>query len=158
MKVSERGAWALGTIFGAGYFPLAPGTFASALTVLACVALGESARGLWLLVAAALLFLPACWAAGVCERLFGSRDPGRVVVDEVVGQMLTLAALPPVPRWEGWKYWLSGFILFRVLDVTKPFPVRRSERLPGGIGIVTDDVVAGVYGFLALRLALLLGF
>ncbi len=188
MGMVTRVAIVLSTVFGAGYFPLAPGTFASALTVLACAALGQIGRGPLLLAAAAVLSIPAVWAAGVAERAFGQRDPGRVVVDEVIGQMITLAALPPpggagilaglnwpagpgsplrllLAQWGGgmpallggWKYWLAGFILFRFFDITKPFPARRSERLPGGIGIVTDDVVAGAYGFLVLKLGLALG-
>ena len=159
--IMTRVAVALSTVFGAGYFPLAPGSFASALTVLACASLGpvvgHVARAPLLLAAAAVLYVPACWAAGVAERVFAQPDPGRVVLDEVVGQMITLAAVPQLPRWEGWKYWLAGFILFRFFDIAKPFPARRSERLPGGIGIVTDDVVAGIYGFLVLKLALVLG-
>ncbi len=153
MTAAERAGFWLSTVFGAGYFPLAPGTFASGLTVLACAALGSAGHGFLLLAAAALLYLPACWAAGVGERILAQRDPSRVVVDEVVGQMITLAALPR----GGWKYWLAGFILFRFFDIAKPFPARRSEALPGGVGIVTDDVVAGIYGFLVLKLALVLG-
>lgn len=153
MTPAQRGAVWLATVFGAGYFPLAPGTFASALTVLACFALGAFGHGYWLLAAAALLFVPACWAAGVAERVLGGRDPGRVVIDEALGQMITLAAVPA----GGWKYGLAGFILFRIFDIAKPFPIRRSERLPGGAGIVVDDVIAGLYGFLLLRLARTLG-
>lgn len=158
MTGRERAGVLLGTFFGAGYFPVAPGTAGSALTVLISVALGPASNGLLLLAAAALLYAPACWAAGVCEQVFAQKDPGRVVIDEVAGQMITLAAVPTHLTWGGWKYWLAGFILFRVFDIAKPFPIRRLERLPGGIGVVTDDVAAGAYGYAVLKTALFLGF
>ena len=167
MTGRERAGVALGTLLGAGYFPLGPGTLGSALAVLMCVALGPVWRmgpvplwrdGLLLLAGAALLYAPACWAAGVCEQVFSQKDPGRVVIDEVVGQMITLAAVPGQLTWGGWKYWLAGLIIFRVFDIAKPFPIRRLERLPGGFGVVTDDVAAGFYGYVVLKAAQFLGF
>jgi phosphatidylglycerophosphatase A len=147
----------LGTFFGAGYFPLGPGTFASALTVLLVLALWPARlHPAWLIVAVVLLYAPAVWAAGQCEAHFGKRDPGQVVIDEVLGQMLALAAAPSLST-AAWKYPLLGFILFRLFDIAKPFPVRRSEKLPRGWGVVTDDCLAGLYAFAALKLAVLLG-
>jgi phosphatidylglycerophosphatase A len=75
-----------------------------------------------------------------------SKDPGLAVVDEVIGQCVTLAG---VVRWN-WKAWLLAFCLFRLFDIVKPFPVRQLERLPGGVGIVADDVGAGIYAALVL--------
>ncbi len=158
MSAPDRAGVALGTFFGAGYFPWGPGTFASALTLLLCAALGPAGRGLIALIIAAVLYLPACWAAGVCERCFDERDPSRVVIDEVVGQMIVLGAVSMPLVSGGWKYWLAGFILFRVLDIVKPYPIRRLEHLPGGFGVITDDVLAGVYGYAILRAAMHLGF
>ena len=158
MTGTDRAGVAVGTFLGAGYSPLGPGTVGSALTVLIAVALGPVSNGLLLLAAAALLYAPACWAAGVCEQVFAQKDPGRVVIDEVVGQTITLAAVPAQLTWGGWKYWLAGLIIFRVFDIAKPFPIRRLERLPGGFGVVTDDVAAGVYGYAVLKAAQFLGF
>ncbi|HMD50795.1 MAG TPA: phosphatidylglycerophosphatase A, partial [Bryobacteraceae bacterium] len=86
------------------------------------------------------------WAATVIERREGIEDPGKVVVDEVIGQWVTIAGAPVL----NWKTWLLAFVLFRALDVWKPPPARQFERLPGGWGIVADDVMSGVYGALAI--------
>jgi phosphatidylglycerophosphatase A len=157
--VTRRLGLLLGTFFGAGYVPLVPGTLASAVAVALYLLLWPAGLSpLWLLPAAAVLFAPAVWASGICEQQFGKRDPGRVVVDEVLGQMIALAA---VPRGHvgvaGWKYWLLGFILFRLFDTLKPFPAGRSEQWPGGWGVVADDCWAGVYAFAGVRLAVWLG-
>jgi len=93
-----------------------------------------------------ILAAPAIWAAGVTARESGLKDPQIVVVDEVVGQWLTLAGAVQL----NWKSWLLGFALFRLFDIWKPAPVRQLERLPGGIGIVADDAMAGIYGALVL--------
>ncbi len=142
-----------GTFFGAGYFPLGPGTLTSGIvTGLFLLSWPAGVSPLWLLAAAAALYLPAVWAAGICERHFGRRDPGCVVIDEVIGQMITLAALPARPAAALWKYSVAGFILFRLFDIVKPFPVSRSEKLPAGWGIITDDCWAGAYAFAGLAL------
>lgn len=93
-----------------------------------------------------LLAAPAIWAAGVTAREVGSKDPGLVVIDEVVGQWITLAGAMQL----NWKSWLAAFFLFRALDIWKPAPARQFERLPGGLGIVADDAMVGVYGALVL--------
>jgi phosphatidylglycerophosphatase A len=93
-----------------------------------------------------LLAIPGIWAAGVVARESGREDPQIVVVDEVVGQWVTLAGAIVL----NWKSWLLAFVLFRLFDIWKPPPVRQLERLPGGIGIVGDDAMAGVYGALVL--------
>ena len=95
---------------------------------------------------ALLLMGPAVWAATIVERESGRKDPGIVVVDEVVGQWLTLAGATQL----NWKSWLGAFVLFRVLDTWKPPPARKFEQLPEGLGIVADDAAAGVYGALVL--------
>ena len=158
-QVAQRVGLLLGTFFGAGYVPLAPGTVASAIAVALYLLLWPAAVSpLWLLSAVVLLFAPAVWASGVCEQQFGMRDPGPVVVDEVLGQLIALAA---VPRGHsvaaGWKYWLLGFILFRLFDTVKPFPAGRSEQWRGGWGVVADDCWAGVYAFAGVRAAVWLG-
>jgi phosphatidylglycerophosphatase A len=99
-------------------------------------------------LAAASLALCALgvWAAGEAEEFFGRTDPGQVVVDEVVGQMLTFLLLPHAT----WKWLVGGFLLFRAFDIVKPFPARQAERIPRGWGIMLDDVVAGLYGLAVL--------
>jgi phosphatidylglycerophosphatase A len=108
---------------------------------------------LWALLGAVVLsiFMVGVWAAGGAEKFFGQTDPRYVVIDEVVGQMLTFLARPD----GAWTWLLAGFVLFRIFDVVKPFPARRVERLAGGWGIMMDDVAAGAYSMVAL---LLLGY
>ncbi len=152
-RAANRAGLALGTFLGAGYFPRAPGTFASAITAALCLAFWPARLSpLWLLAGAAALYLPGVWAAGQCEDHFGRHDPSHAVIDEVAGQMLALAAVPSLALGQ-WKYTLLGFILFRVFDIVKPFPARRSEKLPRGFGIMTDDCIAGIYGFLGVMVA-----
>ena len=103
-------------------------------------------HGLGFAVLALIMLYPAIWAAAVFAKESGQKDPQRVVVDEVVGQWITLAGATAL----NWKSWLLAFALFRLFDIWKPWPVRQFEKLPGGTGIVMDDVIAGVYGALVL--------
>jgi phosphatidylglycerophosphatase A len=140
---------ALATAFGAGYMPKAPGTLGSAVGLLLWFLLPASP---WAhAVAIALVAVAGTWSAGVAERHFGRHDPGQVVIDEVAGMLVTLF-LNPV----SWFSAVIGFLLFRAADILKPFPARRFERLPGGLGIMADDVMAGIYANLALRAILAL--
>ena len=142
-------ALVLATAFGAGYLPKAPGTFGSAIGVLLWLLLPSSA---WAQAAAIVLVVAlGCWSADVAERHFARRDPGYVVIDEVAGMLITLWLNPA-----GWFSAAAGFVLFRAADIVKPFPARRLERLHGGFGIMADDVMAGVYANLALRVILAL--
>ena len=157
--MKDRIAVVVGTFFGAGFFPVAPGTAGSAAALLIYLALRPALSGWWLIVTAAVLYAPAVWAAGVCERWFKKTDPGQVVIDEVIGQAITLAVIPAAAAgFGGWKLWLTGFILFRAFDIAKPFPIRRLEKLPGGYGIITDDVLAGIYGAVVLKAAMYFGW
>lgn len=94
------------------------------------------------------LFALGCWAGSRAELHFGLEDPGPVVIDEVVGQLMTLAFLPV-----SWVGMLFGFLVFRVLDIVKPFPARQFERFHGGVGIMADDGMVGIYGQLIVRFA-----
>lgn len=96
----------------------------------------------------ALLFGPAVWAATITANQEGAEDPGLIVVDEVVGQWITMAGATHL----NWRSWVAGFLLFRLFDITKPYPIRRLEQLHGGLGIVADDALAGVYAALVLFL------
>ena len=141
----------IATGLGSGYFPVAPGTAGSALGLALVIAFRQtSLEPLWLALSLAaftgLLFLVGVWSAGKAEKVFGRVDPGQVVIDEVAGQILTFVATPRV----AWIGLIIGFILFRAFDIVKPFPARRAERLPGGWGIMLDDVVAGLYSLIVL--------
>jgi phosphatidylglycerophosphatase A len=138
-------ALALATVLGVGYVRFAPGTFGSAAGLLLWWALPASpAIQVGVIVA---LFIVGSWSGSVAERHFGTTDPSQVVIDEVMGMLITLFLIPV-----GWRGAFVGFLLFRVADVIKPFPANRLERLPGGIGVMADDAMAAVYANLALRL------
>ena len=145
----------LATWFYCGYAPVAPGTAGSLAAVLIAWLLHryEAVPAWTFAVLAALLFAPGVWAAGVTARLEGREDPGIVVVDEVVGEWLTIAGATTL----NWRSWLLAFALFRIFDIWKPFPIRRLERLPGGWGIVLDDALAGIYGAIVMIIAGRLG-
>lgn len=147
-RALDAGARLVATGLGSGYSPFAPGTAGS----LVGLALFLPLAGLsWLVQVAAVVAvtLVGALAAGRVARLVGRKDPGLVVVDEVAGQWITLLALPVTPVTA-----LAGFLLFRVMDIVKPWPARDLERLPGGLGIMADDVAAGIYAQLLLRAGL----
>ncbi len=142
--------WLVATWFGCGLSPVAPGTAGSLGALAVAIPLHYfcgSGRLTFLLLAVILLF-PGIWAAGVIAKRENIEDPGLVVADEVIGQWITLAAAPAF----NWKSWLLAFGLFRLFDIWKPPPARQCERLPGGWGIVADDVMSGLYGALAIFL------
>lgn len=146
-------ALALATAGGAGYAPVAPGTFGSAVGVLCFLPLAPLGA-LVVLGVAGLLLGVGTWAADETERVYGKKDDGRIVIDEVVGQLITLAplaALAPAVRPRDPLLLLAGFLLFRLFDIWKPGPARRAERgLPGGLGVMMDDVVAGLFSAVAM--------
>jgi phosphatidylglycerophosphatase A len=139
---------ALGTVFFSGYAPLAPGTAGSAVVALLyyCFAAQLDTAG-WVVVLG-LVFVVAVYTAEMLARQWGD-DPGRVVIDEAIGFLVTVAFLP-----HGFWMAVGGFFIFRVLDILKPPPARQLEALHGGWGIVLDDVAAGIYGNLLIRLGL----
>jgi phosphatidylglycerophosphatase A len=143
-----RAALLLATWFGCGYAPRGPGTAGSlAAVVIAGIIQFYFGAHRWILVCMiAVLLLPAIWSAGRTANLLKLKDPGVVVVDEVLGQWLTLAGAAFLNR----RALIAGFVFFRLFDIWKPWPVRKLEGLPGGLGIVADDLAAGVYGALML--------
>jgi len=143
-----RGGFAalVATAFGAGRLPIAPGTWTSLLVVLALMRVLDS-RPVLAIVAAALLPL-AVWSAESLVRATGRRDPRECVVDEAAGMALVLACAPA----GGWPGAMAGFAAFRLFDVLKPPPLRAIERLPGGWGVVMDDIGAAVYSIALLWL------
>ncbi len=145
------------TFLGVGYLRPAPGTWGSLATVAIWSCLASLLPATWQAPvagaaagAATALGIPA---ASRVARATGKGDPSFVVIDEVAGQMLTLVGVPL-----HWKSLLAGLILFRAFDIVKPFPLRRLERLPGGVGIVVDDLGAGVYALAVLQLMLHYGW
>jgi phosphatidylglycerophosphatase A len=147
----KRMAKVVSTFFGAGYFPVAPGTFASlAAALLYRFVLGGANGFVFAGVIAAVYFLGVA-AAGSFSRLLNEKDPRKIVIDEVVGQWIALFLIPP-----GWLNLALAFVFFRFFDILKPFGIRETERLPGGWGIMTDDVVAGLAALLLVRLSFLL--
>lgn len=147
-----RLALLIATGFGAGRFPVASGTAGSLLALPLLPALGrwrDESFGSYLVVVAAVAAL-AIWAAGRASREWNTVDDGRIVADEIAGMVVTGAFLPAT-----WPAAALAFITFRVFDVWKPFPIRQLEkRLPGGLGVVTDDLLAGVYAGLVAQLLL----
>lgn len=149
-------AWWVATAAGVGYFPVASGTAGSAAGVLLFFALGRLALPVYVLTVVALTAL-GVWAADRCESAFGEKDDGRIVIDEVVGQLITLAPLLVLHPPHVFSWTVTGFVLFRVFDVWKPGPARWLERnLPGGLGVVMDDVMAGIFAALALAAGVML--
>lgn len=143
---ADRAARAVATGLGIGFAPIVPGTFGSLPGV--ALAWGLTlAGGAWVAAAGMVVVVAVgLWAADRTSRILGDDDPRCVVIDEVAGQMTTLLFLPPTIGTM-----VAGFLLFRILDILKPFPARRFEDLPGGSGIMADDLVAGLYANLILQ-------
>jgi phosphatidylglycerophosphatase A len=144
----NRVAVALATCLGCGYFPWGPGTIGSLVAIIIAVVLHFSAGASRpaLLIATLVLLAPAIWASTQTARLHGQKDPSVVVIDEVLGQWVTLLGATALR----WKSFCAAFLLFRLFDIWKPWPVRSFEKLPEGVGIVADDLAAGIYGALIL--------
>jgi phosphatidylglycerophosphatase A len=155
--------------FGVGYLPLAPGTWGSAVAVgifllvrwaelsaTQCLVgcgwrqeVAEAWRGDISLVLLLLFSLLGIWAAGRAAKLFGDKDPSRVVVDEVMGQLIVFLFVPlEISLW----LVAAGFFLFRLFDIWKPYPIDHLQSLPGGIGVCADDILAGIYAGICLNL------
>ncbi len=129
-----------------GYVPIAPGTFGSAAGLAVFYAVRSTGSISVEIAAIVILFAIGVWAGTAAEHHFGGIDPGAVVLDEVVGMLVTLALLPVNPAGA-----FTGFLVFRVLDVVKPWPSAQFERLPGGLGVMADDGMAAIYGNLLMR-------
>lgn len=134
----------IATVGGAGYFPFAPGTVGSAAGAIAYLLTRHLDPGVQVGLFAGVCVV-GTWASTVAARHAGREDPGHVVVDEVAGQLATLLLLDV-----GLLGTLTGFLIFRVLDIVKPWPANRLEALHGGLGIMADDIMAGAYGWVLL--------
>lgn len=143
----------IATGFYSGYLPKAPGTWGSLVGVLLVFLLNALSLQIYLSVIAGL-FIVGSFVAGEAEKILDNRDPGVVVIDEIVGMLITMIAVPVTPLTMA-----LGFILFRVFDIAKPFPVNFfDQHFHGGLGIMLDDVVAGIYSLIIMQLIFLLAF
>lgn len=143
----------IATGFYSGYLPKAPGTWGSLVGVLLVFLLHALSLQIYLSVVAGL-FIVGSFVAGEAEKILDDRDPGVVVIDEIVGMLITMIAVPVTPLTMA-----LGFILFRGFDIAKPFPVNFfDQHFHGGLGIMLDDVVAGIYSLIIMQLILLLAF
>ena len=140
-------ALALATVLGTGYAPVAPGTFGSAAGLIVWWLLPASPAVQ--LAAIVVVFALGSWSGSVAETHFKATDPGPVVLDEVLGMLITLFMNPV-----GWAGAILGFLLFRVADIVKPYPANRLEALHGGFEIMADDAMAAVYSNIGLRVLL----
>jgi phosphatidylglycerophosphatase A len=130
--------YSIGTFFGFGMIPGAPGTWGSLAGAGCFYFLMGKPLAHWLVLAA--LFFLGVWAATRMEEMLKQRDPSCVVIDEVCGVGIAMLGIPLQ-----WPYIIMAVILFRIFDIWKPFPIRKTENLPGGWGIMTDDLLAGIY-------------
>jgi phosphatidylglycerophosphatase A len=137
----------IATVGYCGYFPVAPGTVGSAAGLVFYLLVWWSQSPTVEVGLIVVLFAAGVWAGTITERYFGGIDPGPIVLDEVVGMLITLAFIPV-----GVAGALAGFVLFRIFDVVKPYPAGRFEQLHGGLGVMADDAMAAVYANLSLRL------
>jgi len=148
MVAKRRGAVFVCTFGYVGFFPVAPGTAGSAAGLIVYLVfrwLGIPHFELPLIV---VLFALGVFYGAASEQALGGVDPGPVVIDEVMGMLMTLFLIPV-----NWMGMIAGFLLFRVFDILKPYPARKLERLPGGLGIMSDDLLAAVYANLTLHAA-----
>lgn len=157
------------TTFGVGYLPIAPGTWGSmvGVAIYLLIWLGETHFGLyflsrdweaeqitaWIHAVNAIIFVAFCligvWASGRATLIFKNKDPQKVVVDEVMGQLLVFMFIPFDVHW---YYIVAGFLLFRLFDIWKPYPIDSLQNLPAGIGVCADDILAAIYGGVCLAL------
>lgn len=147
MKVSKTTSYIFATGLGCGYIPKIPGTVASLLAVILYWFFAVDL--FMLLIISLLLFIFGVPAATKVEQIEG-KDSGKIVIDEITGQLLTFVFIPLT----GINI-VMGFVLFRIFDILKPYPINISQKLPGGWGVMIDDVLAAVYANIVLRLILL---
>ncbi len=136
----------LSTTAFTGLFPIAPGTVGSLVTIILLWFLPPFSPSI-LLAASVILFLVGIWSSGITEKAMGKEDPGSVNIDEDLGMLISIIALPKTLLW-----WGAAFLIFRILDIIKPWPAEQSQELGGGLGIMIDDVIVAVYTNLLLHL------
>jgi phosphatidylglycerophosphatase A len=133
---------------GAGFAPIASGTAGSAVGVLLFLPVAPPGRLSALLILIAAVTAAGTWAAGICGRLYGKADDGRIVIDEIAGMLVTLISFPATGFWL-----LAGFLVFRLFDIWKPFPIRTiDQKWKHAGGVMADDLLAGVYANITLQI------
>lgn len=150
------------TGFGAGFIPFGPGTWGSIVGLLIAYGLiAAFGAGVSLpqniMIAAGLVFAAlGVWASDRAEKIFDRKDAGQIVIDEVFGQIISFVFIAPYLANPGanWRWWIAGFALFRAFDIFKPYPINRLQGLTGGLGVMMDDALAGVYAAVVLSLLL----
>jgi len=156
ITASDRVAYALATGLGAGFMPIAPGTAGALEGVVIYLAihalhLGQSASLFVLAIINVILFAVGVWASNRTCAMTGAKDPRLIVIDEVSGQLISLTPLVLFPSFSITAV-VIGFLLFRLFDIFKPYPIRKLERLHRGLGVMADDALAGVYAALLVWL------
>ena len=137
----------IATVGGIGYLPVAPGTWASLFSLPCAWFIVQQTGPLGIGIAILVALCAGIWASGYLERTTGNKDPGHIVIVEVAGQWLAVAVIEPNLILYG-----AGFVLFRLADIFKPWPVSWAERLPGGYGVMMDDILAGLYAGIGVYL------
>lgn len=149
MNLKQKTVLFLATGGYLGYLPIAPGTFGSLPGLLVCLGMSRISLLCAISIALALIGV-AIGIAHQAEKMIGDKDPGTIVIDEIAGMTVTLLGITVTPFTV-----ILGFFVFRGFDILKPFPVRLlDQRVPGGAGIVLDDVMAGIYGNVLIRIVL----
>ena len=149
-NLSGKVVLALSTWFGTGLLPVMPGTFGTLATV-PLILLLDNLGPIYRLLSLMIMIVVAIWASGRHQELLGQGDPREIVIDEVAGFLLTMLFLP--------RSWLAiglGFIFFRLFDILKPCPIKQTEKIKGGFGVVIDDLIAGLYAYAVVRIILLI--
>jgi phosphatidylglycerophosphatase A len=145
----SRFAVALASFGYVGFAPVAPGTVGAAAAIPFFLLLRLAHSPSLELAVCAVIVVVGAWSARLAEQALGVEDPGPVVIDEVVGMLVSLLFLPGT-----WPVILAAFLAFRIFDIVKPWPAGRLEHVPGGWGVMADDVMAGIYANLAVQLLL----
>ena len=154
-------AFFIATGFGSGLMPFGPGTFGSLVGLL--ISYGLIA---WLktdvivlqnvlIIAAMISAAVGIWSGTRAEKIFDQKDSGQIVIDEVCGQIISFVFIAPFisHTGEGWRWWMiAGFLLFRLFDIFKPYPIKGLQELTGGLGVMMDDIIAGIYAAIILSL------
>lgn len=134
----------IASVLGIGYFPLASGTVMSIVAAVAAWYLAQHGGGLTLIAASLLAFVIGVWACGDHVRATGRDDPSECVIDELAGQWLACAGICFTPIFPSVAAFALAFLLFRLFDILKPWPISAAEKLPGGMGVMADDMLAGL--------------
>jgi phosphatidylglycerophosphatase A len=155
VRLIDQMALLIATGFGVGYFPVAPGTVGSFLGIALILLLSRlklmgGERLIFHFLVVAVITGLGIWAASRAEAILGRKDPPQIVIDEIVGQLLTFGLIFRNPRF---LLLFMGFIFFRLFDIIKPFPIKKLEKVPLGFGIVLDDLAAGFYASIVICLA-----